>query len=117
MINLSEAAVSQIKEMMAAEEGDNLYLRVGVKGGGCTGLSYGMGFDSEVKEDDNTFEIEGLNVVIDKESAPILEGLKIDYKQNMMGGGFTLDNPNAIANCGCGASFRTATNTGTPENC
>ncbi|MBM7097026.1 iron-sulfur cluster assembly accessory protein [Bacillus sp. H-16] len=117
MLNITEAAATQIKEMMKAEENHNSYLRVGVKGGGCSGLSYGMGFDTEVNADDETFELHGIKVVMDKESIPVMDGVKIDYKQNMMGGGFTLDNPNAIASCGCGASFRTATNKGTPEDC
>lgn len=117
MIIISEAAVSQINKMMAEQEEEVKYLRVGVKGGGCSGLSYGMGFETKVSEDDITFEQNGLQVVVDKESAPILKGLKIDYKQNMMSGGFTIDNPNAIATCGCGSSFRTAQNAGTPEEC
>lgn len=117
MIHLTEAAITQINKMIAEQEEDVKYLRVGVKGGGCTGLSYGMGFETEVSDDDIVFEQNGLKVVVDKESAPILEGLKIDYKQNMMSGGFTIDNPNAIATCGCGASFRTAQHAGTPEEC
>ncbi|GAF64911.1 hypothetical protein BTS2_1807 [Bacillus sp. TS-2] len=117
MITLTESAVSQVKEMMASEGEENLFLRVGVKGGGCSGLSYGMGFDTQKTSEDSLFEIDGLHVLVDEESAPIINGLKIDYKQNMMGGGFTIDNPNAIANCGCGSSFRTAKNAGTPENC
>ncbi|MBU9713015.1 iron-sulfur cluster insertion protein ErpA [Evansella tamaricis] len=117
MIKVTEAAVAQIKKMMEEEEKKDLALRVGVKGGGCSGLSYGMGFETEIAEDDITFEQNGINVVVDKESEGILKGLVIDYKQNMMGGGFTIDNPNAIASCGCGSSFRTATNTGTPEEC
>ncbi|WP_347548980.1 iron-sulfur cluster assembly accessory protein [Pseudalkalibacillus hwajinpoensis] len=118
MIHLSEAAAAQVKEMMKQEEGDSLYLRVGVKGGGCTGLSYGMGFDIEMKDDDKSLDPQhGVTIIMDNESAPVLDGVKIDYKQNMMGGGFTIDNPNAIASCGCGSSFKTATNAGTPENC
>ncbi|UCZ55383.1 iron-sulfur cluster assembly accessory protein [Bacillus shivajii] len=117
MIKISEAAATQIKKMMEDEGQKDAYLRVGVQGGGCTGLSYAMGFDSEVNDEDQTLEIQGLKVVVDGESAPALKGVEIDYKQNMMGGGFTLDNPNAIANCGCGASFRTATNAGKPEDC
>ncbi|WP_408007483.1 iron-sulfur cluster insertion protein ErpA [Pseudalkalibacillus sp. A8] len=117
MITITEAAVNQIKQMMAAEEGDNLFLRVGIQGGGCSGLSYGMGFDSEVQDTDTTFEQHGIGVVVDSDSKKALEGTTIDYKQNMMGGGFTIDNPNAIASCGCGSSFKTATNEGTPEEC
>ncbi|MGC4378706.1 iron-sulfur cluster assembly accessory protein [Fictibacillus sp. Mic-4] len=117
IVNLTEAAVSRVKEMMAAEEENGLFLRVGVKGGGCSGLSYGMGFDKEIHEGDHEEDFDGLKVVIDQDSAKILKGTTIDFKQNMMGGGFTIDNPNAIASCGCGSSFRTATNAGTPEEC
>ncbi|MBU8905389.1 iron-sulfur cluster insertion protein ErpA [Desertibacillus haloalkaliphilus] len=117
MITITDAAVDRIKDMMKEEGDDSLLLRVGVKGGGCSGLSYGMGFDKEVSDEDKTFEKSGLNVVVDNESAGILEGVVIDYKENMMGGGFTIENPNAVATCGCGSSFRTAENAGTPEDC
>src|SRR5699024_9429913 len=105
------------KDMMAEEEESGLYLRFGVKGGGCSGLSYGLGFDGERKDDDTEVEKQGLKILIDADSAGIVEGTTIDYKQNMMGGGFTIENPNAMVTCGCGSSFKTATNTGTPENC
>nr|WP_257349738.1 iron-sulfur cluster insertion protein ErpA [Pseudalkalibacillus decolorationis] len=117
VITITESAANQIKEMMAAEDEKSVYLRVGVQGGGCSGLSYGMGFDSEVQENDTKFDQQGIEIVVDPESKKILEGVVIDYKQNMMGGGFTIDNPNAIASCGCGSSFKTATNAGTPEEC
>ncbi|GEL07789.1 HesB/IscA family protein [Salisediminibacterium halotolerans] len=116
MLTITEAAANQVKAMMEEEEGA-AYLRVGVQGGGCSGLSYGMGFDTEKHEDDTLIEVEGLNVLVDNESASMIKGTTIDFKENMMGGGFTIDNPNAIANCGCGSSFRTATNAGTPEDC
>ncbi|MED4130456.1 iron-sulfur cluster assembly accessory protein [Shouchella miscanthi] len=117
MITLTDAAAAQILSMQKEEGDESLKLRIGVQGGGCSGLSYGMGFDDEKTEDDTAFQVNGIDVIVDQESEPIIKGLVIDYKQNMMGGGFTIDNPNAIANCGCGSSFRTATNAGTPENC
>ncbi|WP_062354653.1 HesB/IscA family protein [Bacillus kwashiorkori] len=117
VVNITEAAAYQIKDMMAANDEQNAFLRISVKGGGCTGLSYGMGLDYEKAEDDLLFEHHGIKVLIDKTSAPILQGTNIDYKQSLMGGGFTIDNPNAIASCGCGASFRTARDTGQPEKC
>jgi iron-sulfur cluster assembly protein len=117
IITLTEAAALQIKDMMKENEEEGAYLRVGVKGGGCSGLTYGMGFEHERNEDDHEFEQHGIKILIDKESAPILKGTVIDYKQSLMGGGFTINNPNAIASCGCGSSFRTATNAGTPEEC
>ena len=117
IVILTEAASLQIKEMMKHNEEEGALLRVSVKGGGCSGLSYGMSFDHTVNEDDLTFEQFGIQILVDKESASILQGTKIDFKESMMGGGFTIENPNAIASCGCGSSFRTATTTGTPEEC
>ncbi|KGM45589.1 iron-sulfur cluster assembly accessory protein [Neobacillus niacini] len=117
VVILTEAAALHIKEMMKHNEEEGALLRVSVKGGGCSGLSYGMGFDHEVKENDLHFEQYGIQILVDKEDAPILNGTKIDYKQSMMGGGFTIENPNAIASCGCGSSFRTATAAGSPEEC
>ncbi|KLK99247.1 hypothetical protein XJ18_12210 [Bacillus pumilus] len=116
-VTITEAAALQIKDMMKEHKEENAFLRVGVKGGGCSGLSYGMGFDHEVSEKDTQFKQHGINVLVDSESLDIMNGTIIDFKQSLMGGGFTIDNPNAIASCGCGSSFRTATNTGTPEEC
>lgn len=114
-ITITESASLQIKEMMKDEDQANVYLRFGVKGGGCSGLSYAMGFDYDIQDNDTTFEESGIPIVIKKEDKQIVEGTVIDFKQNMMGGGFTIENPNAIASCGCGSSFRTATNAGTPD--
>ncbi|ADM39173.1 iron-sulfur cluster assembly accessory protein [Bacillus spizizenii] len=116
-VTITEAAALHIKDMMKEHEEENAFLRVGVKGGGCSGLSYGMGFEHEKGESDSMFDQHGITVLVDKESLDIMNGTVIDYKQSMLGGGFTIDNPNAIASCGCGSSFRTATNTGTPEEC
>jgi iron-sulfur cluster assembly protein len=117
VIRLTEAAAYQIKDMLKENGMEDAYLRISVKGGGCSGLSYGMGVDDHVNEDDIIIEQHGVKVLVDQTSAPILQGTKIDYKQTLMGGGFTIDNPNAIASCGCGASFRTAKVAGTPEKC
>lgn len=117
MIQISEQAGHKIKDMLAQEENPNQYLRLEVKHGGCTGFTYGMGFDEEKHEDDRVFEHMGLSIVVDEESLPLLNGLEIDYKESMMGGGFTLNNPNAVASCGCGTSFKTATKAGKPEKC
>ncbi|MEI5907828.1 iron-sulfur cluster assembly accessory protein [Bacillus spongiae] len=117
VVYITEAASYQVKDMMKQNEEEGAYLRVAVKGGGCSGLSYGMGFEHEVSKEDVQLEQHGIKIIVDKSSAAILNGTKIDYKQSMMGGGFTIDNPNAIASCGCGSSFKTATNAGTPEDC
>lgn len=117
VVTISEAAALQIKDMMVQNNEEGAYFRVAVNGGGCSGLSYGLAFDHEVKDGDDQSEQYGIKILVDKESAPILTGTKIDYKQSMLGGGFTIDNPNAIVSCGCGSSFKTATKAGTPEKC
>lgn len=117
VVIISEAAAYRIKEMMTHNGEEGAMLRVSVNGGGCSGLSYGMGFEHEKKEDDIELLQHGINIVVSKEDASILNGTTIDYKESLMGGGFTIDNPNAIASCGCGTSFRTAKKAGTPENC
>ncbi|WLR41286.1 iron-sulfur cluster assembly accessory protein [Bacillus carboniphilus] len=117
IVEITEAAAFQIKDMMKEHEEENPYLRVSVNGGGCSGLSYGMNFEIEKSEEDDELKQHGLSILVKKADQPILKGTTIDYKQSLMGGGFTIDNPNAIASCGCGSSFRTKTNAGTPEEC
>ncbi|MFD0715222.1 iron-sulfur cluster insertion protein ErpA [Paenibacillus sp. GCM10027626] len=114
MITISALANEKIKEMLAAEETPDMFLRIGVKEGGCSGFSYGMGFDDEENDDDKVLELDGLKVVVDNTSIKYLNGLEIDFKESAMGGGFTINNPNASATCGCGSSFRTATDAGKP---
>ncbi|WP_017186771.1 HesB/IscA family protein [Alkalibacillus haloalkaliphilus] len=116
-INLTEPATLQVKEMLKDESAEEVYLRFGVKGGGCSGLSYKLGFDYEKKDTDRELEISGIPVLIAEMDAPIIEGTTIDFKQNMMGGGFTIDNPNAIVSCGCGSSFKAPGVEGQPGNC
>lgn len=117
MITLTEQARHKVKEMLLEEDNPNVFLRVGVRPGGCSGFSYGMGFDEEIREGDQVFDHDGIKVVIDSESIAYMDGTEIDYKESMMGGGFTINNPNAVASCGCGSSFRTATAAGKPEEC
>ena len=117
MITISDFAIEKIKEMLEQEGNPNMFLRIGVKPGGCSGFSYGMGFDDEESSDDVHVEANGLKVVVDKESVPHLQGLEIDFKESGMSGGFTIQNPNAIASCGCGQSFRTAAAAGKAEKC
>lgn len=118
MITLTEQAAAKVKEMLEeVEHPEKQYLRVGVTSGGCSGLSYMLGFDEERNESDTFLELHGIRVLIDDQSRPILHGTVIDYKESLMGGGFSIENPNAIASCGCGSSFRTETNAGKPEDC
>ena len=117
MINISESAAEQIKAMLASEETPNLFFRLGVKSGGCSGFSYGMGFDDDQNETDKVLDVNGLKVVMDEESHKYLNGVEIDFKDSGMGGGFTINNPNAVASCGCGSSFKVKDEEGLVEKC
>ncbi|MEB6835593.1 HesB/IscA family protein [Staphylococcus simulans] len=114
---LTEAAAYEVKSMLESNDMSDGYLKIKVNGGGCTGLTYGMSAEQEPGENDEVIEFYGLKVLVDKYDKPVLEGTTIDFKQSLMGGGFQIDNPNAIASCGCGSSFRTAKVAGQPEDC
>jgi|SRR5690625_1641831 len=117
VITITDDATQQIKEMLK-NESEDAYLRFGVKGGGCSGLSYSLGFDYDINTElDMVGEINGIPVVMFRQDIPILENTVIDFKQNMMGGGFSIDNPNAMISCGCGSSFRAKDREGTPADC
>jgi iron-sulfur cluster assembly accessory protein len=108
MVNVSEAASSRLLAMMGEKELDGFALRVFVSGGGCSGLQYGMTFDDETRDGDTEIFASGLRVIVDPISAGYLLGSSIDYVDSLMGGGFKIDNPNAVSSCGCGHSFRAA---------
>ena len=105
MITLTETAVRQVKKLKEEQNLEDYALRVGIQGGGCSGISYTLGFDSEVKEKDKVFDIEGIQVVVDMKSLLYLGGTTLTYEESMMGGGFRFENPNAKRTCGCGSSF------------
>lgn len=115
MITISRKASDQIKSMLAEEGDPNMFLRIGVDEGGCTGFSYGIAFDHEKKETDSELEVSGLKVLVDHESKKYLYGVQIGFRESAMGGGFTIENPNASVTCGCGASFRTPIEEGKPD--
>lgn len=115
MINISEIAAGQLKTMLAEQEVPNMFLRLGVTPGGCSGFSYAMGFDDNESEQDVYMDIEGLKVVVSKDDIRYLDGLEIDFEESGMTGGFTINNPNATATCGCGSSFRTKEDAGQPN--
>ncbi len=106
MVQISETAANKIKSLKS-EEGKNpsAFLRVQVKKGGCSGLSYKMDFDTEVKAGDKTFEYFGEKIVVDTQSYLYLIGMTLDYSGGLNGKGFIFSNPNATKSCGCGASF------------
>lgn len=117
MITISDSAANRIKELLDAEETPDLFLRLGVRPGGCSGFSYAMGFDDEEKAGDRTMSVNGLKVVVEEDSVRYLDGVEIDFKDSGMGGGFTIDNPNAVASCGCGSSFKMKDEEGAPVKC
>jgi iron-sulfur cluster assembly accessory protein len=107
-ITLTPAAVGKLFGIMD-EKGlrETHGLRVFVGGGGCSGMQYGMTFDNSPRDNDIVFEEQGLRVIVDPRSLPYIVGANIDYVDSLMGGGFHIENPNAVASCGCGHSFKT----------
>lgn len=111
-INLTDAAVAIVKNLLVQKEVPNHGLRVFVSGGGCSGLQYGMALEAEARPYDHVIERDGVKVFIDPTSMMYLNNATIDYEDSIMGGGFKIDNPNAVSSCGCGTSFKTAGNAG-----
>lgn len=107
-IQMSETALKQVKALRE-QQGKDLCLRVGVRQGGCSGMSYAMDFEdpSNIRKDDEVFDYEGFQVICDPKSMLYLYGLMLDYNTALIGGGFTFTNPNATQTCGCGSSFAT----------
>jgi iron-sulfur cluster insertion protein len=104
-ITLTENAASKITELLQEENDPNLKIRCFVQGGGCSGFSYGFDFDEDVNDDDFITEQHGAKMVIDSMSYQYLVGATIDYKEDVMGASFVINNPNATTTCGCGSSF------------
>jgi len=106
MITLSTKAASEVKKIIAQENDNSLALRVGVQGGGCSGLSYFLSLDKELRTDDHVLESNGVKIYLDSKSALYLEGAEVDFTDGLQGSGFTFRNPNAARTCGCGHSFQ-----------
>lgn len=106
IVLFTDLAVEKLKEAVA-REGDGFGLRVGVVGGGCSGLQYRLAFEPSAREGDAVFQIGGVKVFVDAESRPHLEGTTLDYVVGLHGAGFKFLNPNAARTCGCGTSFAT----------
>lgn len=104
---LSELAAKEIKKIIADQELDpaKVHLRVGVKGGGCSGFSYILDLTETVKETDEVMEMHGVRIICDPKSLLYLSGVTVDFKDELMGRGFVFNNPNATSTCGCGSSF------------
>ena len=105
MITLTETATTKVKELIEAEGQPDLFLRVAVRPGGCSGLSYDMFFDTERSPDDIEAEYGDVKVLVDPASSQYLQGASLDYKDGLQGAGFTINNPSATRSCGCGQSF------------
>lgn len=104
-MNLSENAIGKLREIMTEENNPNMKLRVFVQGGGCSGFQYGFTLDEAQNEDDFDFDYQGVKVLVDSMSMQYLQGSRIDYKDDLTGASFVIDNPQAVSTCGCGSSF------------
>ncbi len=105
LVTLTEAAVVEVRRLMDVQDLTEGGLRLGVKGGGCSGLSYTINFDDKIGEFDTVCEQAGVKVLVDAKSAIYLEGMQLDYQKDLVSGGFKFINPNASKTCGCGESF------------
>lgn len=105
IISLTDAALKEVKRLINVQGIEEGGLRLGVKGGGCSGLSYTINFDDKIGQYDQVYEIDGVKVIVDVKSAIYLQGTQLDYQKDLMGGNFKFINPNANKTCGCGESF------------
>src|SRR3954447_20699016 len=109
MISFTEKGAEKVREFLDSqgEQVDTAGLRVGVRGGGCSGFQYALAFDNQ-RDGDEIFTDHGLKILVDRPSLPYVSGAVVDYVEGLQGAGFKVDNPNVIAACGCGSSFRVA---------
>jgi iron-sulfur cluster assembly protein len=116
-LDLTASAADAVKNLLDKRDLVDYALRVYVQGGGCSGFQYGMALDNNIREEDTVVEEHGVKVIIDEVSITYMRGASIDYVEDIMGSGFKIDNPNAMASCGCGSSFQAKDGSGTPSNC
>ncbi len=109
VVTLTDIAATKVNEFLASQESapETSGLRVGVRGGGCSGFQYALALD-EQRDGDTIFEDHGIRVIVDEQSLSYVDGSVVDFKESMMGSGFEVNNPNVVAACGCGSSFRVA---------
>jgi iron-sulfur cluster assembly protein len=109
MVTLTDRGAEKVREFLAqqAQVADTAGLRVGVRGGGCSGFQYQLAFDQR-RDSDEVFESHGISLLVDRTSLPYLRGAEVDYLDGLQGAGFQVNNPNVVAACGCGSSFRVA---------
>ena len=108
MVTLTDIAAEKVRDFITGQtaEGD-IGLRVGVRGGGCSGFQYALALDQK-RDDDQVFDHEGITLIVDPASMRYVDGSQVDYTESLMGSGFEVKNPNVVASCGCGSSFRIA---------
>lgn len=104
-LTITAEAVARINQLLVARANAQLQLRVYIQGGGCSGFQYGFQFDESQQEDDIALQLDGISIVVDMLSMQYLDGAEIDYRDDIMGSRFLVNNPNATATCGCGSSF------------
>lgn len=110
LVQMTDKAEGVVRNLLEQKDISGYALRIFVQGGGCSGYQYGMAFEKEPRPDDQVVQVsDDVRVVIDPMSLNHLRGMTIDYTENLMGGGFSIENPNAVSSCGCGHSFRTST--------
>lgn len=114
-MTLTPAAENKLRELLQQRNIPNHGLRVFVAGGGCSGLQYGMAFEAQARDFDTVVNQNGVKLFIDPTSLMYLSGASIDFVDSLMGGGFRIDNPNAVASCGCGHSFKTKDSASTDD--
>ena len=107
MVTLTDIATQKVGEFLSTQENANAGLRVAVKGGGCSGFQYQLALD-ESRDGDQVFDFEGIRILVDEQSLRYVDGSVVDYTESLMGSGFQVNNPNVVAACGCGSSFRVA---------
>lgn len=112
VLTVTPAAVDVIRTLLEQRQIPNHALRVFVSGGGCSGMQYGMAFEEVARDFDKTVEVDGVRLIVDPTSLMYLQGATIDFVDSLMGGGFRIENPNAVSSCGCGSSFKTASDSG-----
>jgi len=107
MVTLTDIAAKKVGEFLSTQENESAGLRVAVKGGGCSGFQYQLALD-EGRDGDQVFDFEGIRILVDEQSLRYVDGSVVDYTESLMGSGFQVNNPNVVAACGCGSSFRVA---------
>lgn len=117
VMTVTPAAVGIIKNLLQERNIPDYALRVFVTGGGCSGMQYGMSFEQAAQDYDTVVNVDNVRLLVDPTSLVYLNGATIDFVDSLIGGGFRIENPNAVSSCGCGSSFKTANDEGTEEGC